>query len=120
MRFFTSPLIAPQDGIDASFAHGLSGVPQFLRLVAVNIIADAGYTPGQELDVASFWSDDVAFPNFVFGADGTNVFVEVSGFYSNSGNQWWTRIPGNGSRELLGDDIANNWNLRLYAGYTCE
>lgn len=59
----------------ASVAHGLNGVPRFVRWVLVNKITEGGYAVGDEIDCSSVRDNGTGWSAFSYGAEAANVFL---------------------------------------------
>jgi hypothetical protein len=109
-RFFSTefPLIAAQI---ANRAHGLGGVPAFVRwvLVCQPGQTDAGYAAGDEMEIAMAYVDQTGASQFTGGANATNVFLACP----NSG------ITNMGTfHKTTGVDTvmdASKWKAKCYA-----
>lgn len=113
-RMFTSGLFSfTNNGTSASAAHGLglTNAPRTVRWVLVNQTAEAGYSPGAEIDAATL--SDTSHNNFTRqGADATNVwFVARSTAAAvemiNLTNSTTTTAASSGG-------VLSNWKLKAY------
>jgi hypothetical protein len=91
-------------------AHGLGTKPTIVKAVLECILADLGYSAGDEVDIASVehYSGSFSGQAISFGANATNVFAYIAG---SDGNVYM-RANYSGSSTPL---TKVRWRLKVYA-----
>lgn len=97
----------PGPGTFYIVAHGLGGVPRWVRWVLVCQTADLGYSVGDEVDVDSAQINGNANQMFSWGANATNIFISEA-----PGNFTLVRLDTQ-VRTLLSN--VSFWALKCYA-----
>lgn len=116
-KLFESSVTTAQEGISILLDHGLGGTPQIVRGVLVNLVVDATFSPGDEIDLSGIGEDpgDQAPPFVTMGANATQVFLNVEDLY-NSGAVLYVRRGGGSARVTLNtDDLGTHWGVKVYA-----
>jgi len=81
MHTVTSPLypLTSGNGQVASFAHGFSNAPVFIRWVLVCQTAQSGWLPGQEMTAPAEFHSQSTYYGYVWGGDSTNIYLTQAG-----------------------------------------
>jgi hypothetical protein len=91
-----------------SVAHGLSGIPSFVRAVLVCNTSELGFTTNDEVDILSFNVDVSPYHVGSLGANATNIFFQAS-LFSALGVTQKASVAGTSSIAS-----AAHWNIKLY------
>lgn len=94
------------NGMSVNTNHSLGITPKIVNWVFVCKTNDAGYAPGDEVSVWSFYNDDSHRPTVSGGVNGTNVFMNAAYTAIN------VRRKDTG---LDGGITATRWRAKCYA-----
>lgn len=105
----SGPVALPASGLVVNVFHGMPGTPQLLRWVLICKVAELGYVVADEVDVASFNSNNSeSTPEFSWGANMNKVFLTLQ-----------TQVPyALGKSSATAATITKaNWQAKCYAWY---
>ncbi len=115
-QVFISSLIAfpGAPGLVISVAHGLSKIPQFVRVVMACQTAERNFTIGQEMDVFNLFNAGTIIMVGNVYCDATKVYFADNTLYT--GNEAGVQYVNPTTAGLAGSfGSFSNWRLKAYA-----
>ena len=108
IRVYESSAFAIANSGTYTLSHGLGGVPRFITVDLVNVVAQAGYNPGDIIQISPIANPTGDNEGIAIKKDATNVTIYVA---SNGPGEY---VSGNGSGggNVL---LSNRWNMVVRA-----
>jgi len=111
LREFVSTNITCGFSTLIQMAHGLPVTPTVVRAVLRNVVAERGWTAGDEVPITAIWYTGVSRPWGTVWANSTNVGVSVNNAPASS-VEW---VDKTGSLSTTTFTNTANWRLIIYA-----
>jgi hypothetical protein len=113
------PLGTVLNGGTYSVAHGLGKKPNLAKVTLVNISSEAGYSPGDEVEITNWYYSGIAFnaTHVIFTNDRTIVSQNNNSFsINNKAGNWSTAFcPNNACYTSVETGRNAKWNMRFQA-----